>query len=233
MRLIPIAALALAAACAPGDRAPESDAAPAAAIRSDAPAQPERSVLSIERGGSTILTERVTRTSDRFESEMSAGASEGRMTYAATLNPDATVSRLEGQLFEAGTAQSAPAGRISVVFQGDSALLELTEADSTQRARIGVPRGTIPIPVSEAVATVEQILRRAGALGGTQATVPILTIEKGVRTGTADVTFAGDSARVVVLGDGSSTEMMVATDSAGRLLGGRVPTSGLVIRRTQ
>jgi hypothetical protein len=232
MRLVPLAVLALAAACAPGDRASEAEAAPAAAIRPDAGAASERSVLSIERGGSTILTERVTRTADRLESELSAGPSEGRMTYAATLNPDASVSRLEGQIFEAGAARSAPAGRISVVFQGDSALLELTEADGTQRARIGVPRGTIPIPVSEAVATVEQILRRARALGGTHATVPVLTIEKGVHTGTAQVTFAGDSARVVVRGEGSSTEMMVATDSAGRLLGGRVPASGLVIRRT-
>ena len=233
MRLIPLAALAIAAACS-GDRAPKSDAAPAAPVGSHAPAQAERSVLSLERGGSTILTERVTRTADRMESEMTAGASEGRMTYAATLNPDATVSRLEGQLFAAGAAaQSAPAGRLSVVFQGDSAMLELTQGDSTQRARIGVPRGTIPIPVSEAVATLEQILRRARALGGTQATVPILTIEKGVETGRAEVTFTGDSARVVIHGDDSSNEVMVATDSAGRLLGGRVPASGVVIRRTQ
>lgn len=234
MRNIQLAALALVAACAPADRAPDAGAA-AASIRPETPAPPERSVLVIERGGSAILTERVTRTADRMESEMTAGPSEGRVTYTAALNPDGTVSRLEGRLYEAGaSAQSAPAGRITLTFRGDSALLEISEGDSTQRAQVGAARGTIPIPVSEAVAMVEQILRRARALGGNRAEIPTLTTEDGVRTGTATVTFTGaDSARVVVRGDGSSTEMHVATDAAGRLLGARVPASGLVIRRTQ
>jgi hypothetical protein len=234
MRNIQLAAVALLAACAPADRAQDASAA-AASIRPETPAPAERSALVMERGGSAILTERVTRTAGRMESEMTAGPSEGRLTYTAALNPDGTVSRLDGRLYEAGaTAQSAPAGRISVAFRGDSALLELAEGDSTQRARIGVARGTIPIPVSEAVAMVEQILRRARAMGGTRAEIPTLTIENGVKTGTATVTFSGaDSARVVIRGEGTSNEMHVATDAAGRLLGARVPASGLVIRRTQ
>ena len=230
MRNAQLAALVLLAACAPADRAEDTGAA---SIRPETPAPTESSSLVLERGGSVILTERVTRTAERMESELTAGPSEGRVTYTAALNPDGTVSRLDARLYEAGTTpQSAPAGRVAVTLRGDSALLELAEGDSTQRAQIAVARGTIPIPVSEAVGMVEQLLRRARAIGGTTAEIPTLIVEKGVRTGTATVTFTGrDSARVVVRGDGSSTEMHVATDAAGHLLGARVPASGLVIRR--
>jgi hypothetical protein len=233
MRLFPLAALSL-AACAPGDREPPAEAAAAAPLRAETPAPPERYTLTIERGGTTILTERVTRTPERLESEMTAGPSKGRMTYAAQLNPDGTVSRLDGRLVEAGaTAQSAVDASLSVVLRGDSAFLELVEGDSTQRERIGVAPGTIPIPVSEAAAVLEQYLHRARAMGGVTAEIPVLTIEKGVRTGTATVAFMGaDSALVVFRGDDSTTEVHARTDAAGRLLGARIPGSGLVIRRT-
>ena len=234
MRLMPLAALALLAACSPGDRAPEAEAAAAAPLRAETAATPERYTLSVERGGTTILSERVTRTAGRLESEMTAGPSEGRMTYTAELNPDGTVSRLDGRLMEAGApAQSAPNARLSVVLRGDSAILELAEGDSTGRERIAVAPGTIPIPVSEAVAVLEQYLYRARAMGGATAEIPVLTLEKGVKTGTATVTFQGaDSARVVFRDGDSSTEVHARTDAAGRLLGARVSGSGLVIRRT-
>jgi len=234
MRQIPLAAFALAAACAPGDRAPEAKAAAAAPLHAETAAPPERYTLSIERGGTTIVSERVTRTAERMESEMTAGPSEGSLTYTTELNPDGTVSRLEGRLAEAGAAaQSAASARLSVVLRGDSAILEVAEGDSTRRERIGVAPGTIPIPVSEAVAVLEQYLHRARAMGGATAEIPVLTLEKGVKTGTATVTFTGaDSARVVFQGEGSTTEIHARTDAAGRLLGGRVSGSGLVIRRT-
>jgi hypothetical protein len=232
MRLMPLAAFAL-AACAPGDRAPEAEAAAAAPLRAETAAPPERYTLTIERGGTTILSERVTRTAERLESEMTAGPSEGRLTYTADLNPDGTVSRLDGRLAQAGAAQSAATARLSVVLRGDSAVLELAEGDSTRRERIGVAPGTIPIPVSEAVAVLEQYLHRARAMGGATAEIPVLTLEKGVKTGRATVTFQGaDSALVVFRGDDSTTEIHARTDAAGRLLGARVAGSGLVIRRT-
>jgi hypothetical protein len=234
MRMIPLAAFALAVACSPGDRAPEAEAAAAAPLRAEAAAPPERYTLTIERGGTTILSERVTRTAERLESEMTAGPSEGRLTYTAVLNPDGTVSRLDGRLAEAGAgSQPAPNARLTLVFQGDSATLEVAEGDSTRRERIGVAPGTIPIPVSEAVAVLEQYLYRARAMGGATAEIPVLTLEKGVKTGTATVTFRGaDSATVVFRGEDSSTEIHARTDAAGRLLGARVSGSGLVIRRT-
>jgi hypothetical protein len=231
MRLIPLAAFAL-AACSPGDRAPEAEAA-AAPLRAETATAPERYTLTIERGGATILSERITRTAERLESEMTAGPSEGSLTYTAALNPDGTVSRLDGRLAEAGATAPASNTRLSLVLRGDSAVLELAEGDSTRRERIGVARGTIPIPVSEAVAVLEQYLYRARAIGGTTAEIPVLTLEKGVKTGTATVTFKGaDSALVVFRGEDSSTEIHARTDAAGRLLGARVSGSGLVIRRT-
>jgi hypothetical protein len=98
---------------------------------------------------------------------------------------------------------------------------------------MGVAPGTIPIPVSEAAAVLEQYFHRARIVGGTTAEIPVLTLEKGVETGTATVTFKGaDSACVVFRSQDSSTGIHARTDAAGRLLGARVSGSGLVIRRT-
>jgi hypothetical protein len=240
MSRTPIAALALLtlAACAPDGEEAAAEAAPATAAPATASAPAtdarETGTFRIMRGDSAIVTVRFTRTPAQLESEIRGGADSDRMAYTATLAPDATVSALQARLFAPGAAE--PKGQVELSFRGDSAFFQSVEGEKTQKGSTAVPAGVIPIPVSEAVAMAEQILRRARVLGGTTATVPVLSLEDGAELGTATVTFMGaDSARMQFGGgsggSGEGTEVIAATDAVGRLLGGRIPGQGFVIRR--
>lgn len=234
-RIVPIAALSLVlAGCAADGEPPAGERASPAAASSTAA---ENGTFEILRGDSAVATIRFLRTADGLQSEAFGDPAEERFVYTAALNPDATVSRLQARLLEAGNT-TEPRARLEIVFRGDSAFMHSVEGGETQAARVQVPAGVISIPISEAVTMAEQILRRARVLGGNPVPVPVLTLESGVELGTATVTFAGaDSARIQFgprAGQPGSTgtELVAHTDSAGRLLGGRIPAQGYVIRRT-
>jgi len=232
-----IAVLAL-AACAPGD----TEAAPDAAANLATPGavQPaadarESGTFRILRGDSTLVTARFQRTATELRSELMGDPAAERVEYTATLNADATVARMQARIFASRDARE-PKEQVEIAFRGDSAHIEAMEGGKTQKGSIQAPAGVIPIPISEAITMAEQILRRARALGGATVRVPILSLENGMNTGTAEVTFMGpDSARVRFTGQGSggtgSSELIAATDAVGRLLGGRLPGQGFVIRR--
>lgn len=238
-RIVPIAALALVlAGCAAGDgEPPAGERASPAAAAPPAATGAENGTFEILKGDSAVATIRFLRTADGLQSEAFGDPAEERFVYTAALNPDGTVSRLQGRLLAAGNS-TEPKARLEIVFRGDSAFMQSVEGGETQAARVQVPAGVIPIPISEAVTMAEQILRRARVLGGNPVTVPVLTLEDGAELGTATVTFAGaDSARIQFgPRDGqpgsTSTELVAHTDSVGRLLGGRIPAQGYVIRRT-
>jgi hypothetical protein len=237
MRL-PLAALVLAlAACGPADGEAAADTAPPAAASTPAAAAAggqENGTFRIVRGDSTIVTIRFQRTPVRIQSEIFADSAAERVVYTADLNPDATVAAMQLQAFTSRDARE-PKARANLQFRGDSAFFESVQDGETQKDRTQAPRGVIPIPVAEAVGMIEQVLRRARSMGGTTAEVPVVALEGGAKLGTAAVTFMGaDSARLQLRFPGaesSSNELIVATDAAGRLLGGRAPKYGYVIRR--
>lgn len=233
--LPPLLLLAL-AACAPG----EPEAVPAASLAATGTAQPaahapESGTFRVLRGDSTIVTSRFRRTGTELRSELTGDPAAERVVYTAALNPDATVARMQARIFASRDARQ-PREQVEIAVRGDSAHVEAMEDGKTQRGSIRAPAGVIPIPMSEAIAMAEQILRRARVMGGTTVPVPILSLENGMEVGTAVVTFMGtDSARVRFTGPGSGgeggSELIAATDAVGRLLGGRLPGQGYVIRR--
>ncbi len=226
--LAPLAALAL-AACGPADGEAAADAA-AAPPAPSAEAR-ENGTFRILKGDSTLATVRFQRTPARVQTEIFSDSAGERVTYTAELRPDATVSRLQLQGF-ARRADAEPKARASVELRGDSVFMESVQNGQTQAARTAAPAGLIPMPVGESLDMIEQVLRRARALGGGTAQIPVVALEDGAKSGTATVTFMGaDSARVRFSLPGSTNEVIAATDGQGRLLGGRVPRSGYVIRR--
>jgi hypothetical protein len=76
---------------------------------------------------------------------------------------------------------------------------------------------------------MEQIVRRARALGGDSVQVPILGADNG-RTSTVTVRFMGADSATVSLGP---VVLRLRVDRAGSLLGGAVPSQNLTISRTQ
>jgi hypothetical protein len=205
-------------------------AEPAPAATPDAPAAiapaPHQSQFVIRQGDAVVTRERYERTRERYAGEMVVPG-RTRLTYAAALNPDATVSSLEIKVFGADTAQT-PTQVGTVQVRGDSILVGVEAGPVASDGGFVAARGTIPI-INPSIATFEQIVRRARVLGGGEREVPIyVTGQEGDPT-TATVAFLGaDSATVTVQG----VTMRFAVDADGHVLGGAVPSQSLTIEQT-
>ena len=78
------------------------------------PAQQGEAFVLLLASGDTIAVERFTRTADRLTGELVMSSAGVRFSYAATLAPDATVTRLENALRPASAERTAPEkGKIS------------------------------------------------------------------------------------------------------------------------
>jgi hypothetical protein len=234
-----LAALVL-AACATSPSVQEQPAAGAVVPTTPAPAARatpiptiERGVFTLIRGGAdTLATERFTRTPTQLDVDFATRA-QGRFAYTATLQPDATVSRLEARFYRIGSAAGdAPSQRSVATFQGDTILAEdRPEGGQTRSTRIATQRNAIPY-LNPSISLVEQIIRRARTVSGGAAgpiQVPTFIASSGAQTMTATVTFIGaDSATLAR----ANAELRMRVDDTGRLLGARMPAQNLVVERT-
>ncbi len=216
-----VAVLCFLAACGVPAAPPATGAAPAPANA----AATEQATFLLQQGENTLMTERVTRTGEMLRGEVTAPMGP-RLTYEATLSPDATIPRIEVRLFQPG-ADTLPTQRVVATVRGDSAIAQVFEADSVRTNRTAVPPQTL-LTLNPSIGLVEQIVRRARALGGQTAQVPLLPLNRGSSIATARVSFTGDSA--VISAEG--TEVRLQVDEAGRILGGSIPAQGLTITRT-
>jgi hypothetical protein len=229
-RLVPTALL-LGAACV--QRAPP--APPATNLPAPPPAQhpapiegPERVGYVVRRGADTVVVERTSRSRDLLSGDL-AVRGQANVEYQVTLDPTATVSRLVIGIVPPAAGPTAAVGQRSTAeFRGDTVVIETVRGDSARSIRLATREGAIPY-INPSMALAEQILRRARVIGGTQVELPVFLTTGSIQTVTAAVTFVGnDSARVAFGG----TELRLATDEAGRVLGGTVPAQGLTIERT-
>ncbi|HEX8271771.1 MAG TPA: alpha/beta fold hydrolase [Longimicrobiaceae bacterium] len=195
-------------------------AAPAAAQN------PDRGEWIVRRGGDTIATETYTRTAQRLQAELAMRMPVVRQRTDAELAPDGTVPRMGFAALPGRAGEAEPLASGSVAFRGDSALVEVRGAAAAPLQRFAPGRGALPY-VNLSVALLEQAVRRARALGGGEARIPLLNLAGG-NTFTATVSFpSADSATVAV----GPVLLRFSADAAGRLLGGCVPSQGITMER--
>lgn len=187
---------------------------------------PERGSFVNRRGEDTLTVERFTRTADRLESELEARTPATRIRYTAALAPDGRIPRIEFAVFGGGS--TAPVARGTVEFRGDSASAEV-EAPGVPRAQRFAPgEGAMPY-VNLSVALLEQLVRRARAVGGNTVTIPMLDLMSG-QTFAVNMSPLGADSTLIRIPPG--VEVRLATDAAGRVLGGKVPSQGITIERS-
>jgi alpha-beta hydrolase superfamily lysophospholipase len=185
--------------------------------------QPGTESFITRRGADTVAVERFTRTPARLESELAIkGAPVQRFT--AELAPNALVPRLEYSAQPAGA--SAPLVRATFVFRGDSVLASVSAPGAPPEQRFAPGAGAMPY-VNLSTALLEQLLRRAAARGGDSVGIPLISIESGQAINAMVRRFGTDSATVKL----ATVELRFRTDASGRVLGGSVPTQGIVIER--
>lgn len=192
-----------------------------------APAPPEEAVFTLRREANVIATERFRRTGAMLEAELTV-PNGSRLAYTAQLRPDASVARIEVRQFAPGSAaDAAPGQRSSAVFQGDSVALSQTQGEATQTARRAVVAGIVPY-INPSPSLMEQVVRRARAMGGEQVSVPVWLPGSGGQVQTAAVALpSADSAQITLGG----VEVRLRTDGQGRVLGGSIPAQGLTLER--
>lgn len=193
------------------------------------PAAAQRGMFSlIVPSGDTIAVERFNRTPGRLEVEMLFKVASARFTMAATLASDATVSRFDNAYRQASADPSSPAAQTAVItFRGDSAIAEITTGANTVTQRLGSRVGAIPF-VNPSFALVEQLVRRARAIGGPSASLPVFVVQGG-QVAAFTVSWVGTDSAVIDLG---GVPAHLAVSAEGAILGGVVPAQGLRIVRS-
>lgn len=199
----------------------------APAVPAPAAAQtPDRGEWVIRRGGDTIATETYTRTPQRLQAELAMRMPTLRQRADAELAADATVPRMGFSVLPGRAGEAEPVASGSVAFRGDSALVEVRGPTAAPMQRFAPGRGALPY-VNLSVALLEQAVRRARALGGGPASIPMLNLGGG-NTFAATVSFPSADSAVVGIGP---VQLRFAADASGRLLGGCVPSQGITMER--
>ena len=119
------------------------------------------------------------------------------------------------------------AARDDLVQGVDITLHPATSRDQPlHTARVGMPQGTLPV-MGSSVAFLEQLLRRARAVGGDSVTIPVMMVGAKASLDVFTVIRNGGDSVVLVGADGNwSAGLHLSVDPQGRILGGVIPLSG-------
>lgn len=177
------------------------------------------------QNGMEIATETFTRTPTSLETQLVL-VNQGTFQAKGTLRPDATFRRLEIRVYGPGGATGEPIQTSAVTFENGMATVEQpigTVYGEPSRAGAGAVVYLNPSP-----SFMEQVLRRARAMGGDTVGVPIWTpAPGGSQVLEASVVFDDERATLTL----AAVAVEFVTDGHGRILSGRVPSQGLVIQR--
>ncbi len=185
----------------------------------------ETGTFTLTQNGNQIATEDFTRSADMLETELNV-TGRARIVTQADLADDAMVDRIEIRVFPAGNPDADPVQSTAAEFGSDSVQVE--EPIGTASAGQPAVRGTVPF-LNPSPSHMEQIVRRARALGGDRVTVQIWVPSQGAgQVVPAQVTFNDDGSTTLGLG---STAVELQVDDQGRLTHGEIPSQGLVIER--
>lgn len=119
------------------------------------------------------------------------------------------------------------AARDDLVAGVDITLHPATSRDEPPRTmRVGMPKGTLPL-MGSSVAFLEQLLRRARAVGGDSVSIPVMMVGAQASLDVFTVIRNGPDSVVLVGVDGNQAMgLHLAVDAQGRILGGVIPASG-------
>jgi hypothetical protein len=179
-------------------------------------------------GDDTVAVEAYTRTGDRLEGELRERRSGDRVTYRVTTGEESLITRLEISAYTRGG--TAPEQQVELTVRGDSLIAGYTRDGSRQQEATLIPSGTL-LYLNPSVALLEQMLRRARAVGGERVGLTVLSIsaDDAPELVRPTITWIGtDSVHIAVAGD---NQVHGAVDGEGRILRAVNPMWGVRIER--
>lgn len=187
-------------------------------------ASQETGTFTMTQAGNQIGTETFTRSGEMLSTELEV-AGQGRIATTSVLGDEGVVTRIELRILPPGDGDVEPLQSLAAEFRDDSVHVE--QPIGTLAASAEAMKGTIPY-VNPSPSYLEQIVRRARAVGGSDVTVQVWAPgPAGGRVAEAKVTFNGASATLVL----GAVSVEIDTDEQGRLLGAEVAAQGLLIER--
>ena len=148
--------------------------------------------------------------------------------YSAVIAPDATLPLIEVTIREgvdSGPRKAKIVQRARVIFKQDSAAVDEVGSAGLMTRVFGTEAGAVPY-LNLSFALLEQAVRRARATPGSSS-VSFFNLGGG-QTLSAKLTPLGADSLKLDIGD---IRFELKVDSAGRVLGGRIPVQGLVVER--
>lgn len=179
----------------------------------------------VEQAGTQVATEEFTRTATSVTGVI-AMLNGVRITFDMTLAADASAPRLHAEVF-APTDTTTAASTLDARFSRDSLIGEVNTAGTKTPVAAKVPAGTVPY-VNPSAVFMEQIIRRAKKIGGTDVNVFVTALGGSEPYIEVPVSFASaDEARMNLGG----VELIFKIDGEGAIQSGSVPSQNLTITR--
>jgi hypothetical protein len=175
----------------------------------------------------TVAVENFSRTETKLEGRLELRNSKRTsQRFTAVIAPDATVPLIEVTVREGSDSAAARVvQRARVIFKEDSAAVdEVGDAGLVTRL-FGTEDGAMPY-LNLSFALLEQAVRRARRMGG-GGQLPFFNLGGG-QTLKARVSSLGTDSLKLDIGD---IRFHLRVDREGRVLGGRIPSQGVVVER--
>ncbi len=192
-------------------------------------AQADSGVFVVRHVDDTVATETFARTATAIEGTLALRNSAATsQRYTAVLAPDGTVPLIEVTVREnedSGRVKGKIISRARVIFKEDSAAVDEANSRGLRTFVFGTRRGAIPY-LNLSFALLEQAVRRARA-SGAASEVPLFNLGGGQTVNGKVATLGVDSLSLAI----GTVEYHLRMDTAGRLLGARIPAQNVVAQR--
>ena len=174
-------------------------------------------------GGETVRIEEFARSADRVESKITSPDSPETTAITYRLAHDATIPRVEVSVT---AGESDLRGLTIDIANGQAIMSSRGGAEGPQQALLDVPEGTMVIPVDGSIVAIEQIIRRARAVGGSPVQVPILPPSMKPHQVTVEI---GESMAIV---RGTEIAIDAEIDADGNITSASEMRKGLTVTRS-
>jgi hypothetical protein len=203
------------------------------AAQSTAAPASDSGTFVIRHGSDTVATEQFARTATSLNGTLAIRNAKGTsQVYKVVLAPDASVPLIEvtvRESLDSGRVKGKVVQQARVIFKEDSAAVDDISGRGLQTRVFGTERGAIPY-LNLSFALLEQAVRRSRATASGSSVpgrVAFFNLGGG-QTLDAKVSRLGADSLTVAIG---SVEFHLKVDAAGRVLGGRIPSQGVVVER--
>lgn len=175
--------------------------------------------------GDTVTSEVVQRTVTRVDVDMIDKTVGARYQFGLTLAPDGRVLAMQNAFSPLTNADGPPLQRATLQFAPDTVVVTISgNVNAVQR--LATRPGAMPY-VNPSFALIEQITRRARAMGGAADTVPMFMVAGG-QTIPVVVERVGADSMVIHIG---AAVVRAAVGAGGALLGAVIPSQHVVVIR--